>query len=648
MHRRLWLALAALGLIFSETAVVAPTASNRLPLDVFATLPFLTSPKLSPDGKLLLAQFEIEERAGLAVFEVFNESKSDPQLLNAKDLEILDFHWAGNDRIVIAVGQKISVRGEDYYVTRMISTDRTLGAVQKLNWSDNASFDGSSVVFWPHGEQNYIYLESRRSWYYHDWFPSVVRVDLTTGRTKTIERPWEPIHTWLADTAGVVRFGWSYSDSSGVQTLHYRNKDGEVYRTIHRANLAKGEHSLRPVALQANSSRFLLRHLRDRRSALSTWDLESDQFIQNWWSHPRYDLGSVMLDTDGFTPIGITYMAESRETVWFDERLKEIQRALQESVAPAKTARIISFDRTRSLLLVWVGRPEEPGAYYIYHPAWPAMKPLGNVRDKFPSKSVAPVKMVRYQTEDGLEIEAVLTLPRDLPAKDLPVVIMPHGGPASRDVIEFDYWTQFLANRGYAVLQPNFRGSDGYGDEFQDKANGVWGTAVQDDIIAGLDWLVEQGAVDAKRACIMGGSFGGYSAMASIVRAPKKFRCSIAIAGISDLKEMLRYDRRFLYSKAWEHHITANDADIIAMSPLNHVPKIETPLLLIHGARDVRVPVRQSKLMAERMTRAGKEHELLILPTADHHFTREIDRAALLTSIERFLNRYNPATLIPN
>jgi len=220
---------------------------------------------------------------------------------------------------------------------------------------------------------------------------------------------------------------------------------------------------------------------------------------------------------------------------------------------------------------------------------------------------------------------------------------MPHGGPWAQDTLRYDYWAQFLANRGYAVLQPNFRGSKGLRQKVS--ACGGWqlGLAMQDDVTDGVKWAVNEGLADAGRVCIVGASYGGYAAMWGIVKDPDQYRCAISIAGVSSVQREVNSFASYLTANMNRDTWKRMAPDFDAVSPINAVDRIKTPLLLIHGQKDVTVPYGQSSKMNDRMRKAGRTVEFVSLALADHYYTRQDDRVALLKAMESFLAKYNPS-----
>jgi dipeptidyl aminopeptidase/acylaminoacyl peptidase len=265
--------------------------------------------------------------------------------------------------------------------------------------------------------------------------------------------------------------------------------------------------------------------------------------------------------------------------------------------------------------------------------------------------AVAPVRLVHYKAADGLELDGVLTLPPGRDAKNLPVVVMPHGGPQARDTPGFDWWAQAFASRGYAVFQPNFRGSDGYGRAFREAGFGQWGRKMQTDVSDGLAELSRQGIVDPKRACIVGGSYGGYVALAGVTLQHGLYRCAVADAPVSDLTTMVNLAEHAnhssnLESRYWRAFMGAtNAADPILreLSPAHHAAEADAPILLIHGKQDTTVLPEQSAIMRRALGSAGKPFEFVEMAGEDHYLSKAATRTQMLQASVAFVQKYNPA-----
>lgn len=296
-------------------------------------------------------------------------------------------------------------------------------------------------------------------------------------------------------------------------------------------------------------------------------------------------------------------------------------------------------------MLVTIRQPDAPGLIYFFSTEDGILHKIGVENPSLePRGRLSSVRTIQYKARDGTSIEAILTLPGSGGAAEHPraFIMMPHGGPWARDYSRYDYWAQFLASRGYAVLQPNFRGSTGYGTEFLRKGEGQMGLAMQDDLSDGVAWAVSQGIADAKRVCIVGASYGGYAAMWGLAKDPGLYRCAISISGVSSLKAEVNDFGNSVMGKKYRDDWQRMTPDFAAVSPINAVSRITAPLLLIHGRKDVTVDHDQSARMFARMQQAGKTIEFVSIPAADHFFTREADRTALLEAMERFLIHNNP------
>jgi len=312
--------------------------------------------------------------------------------------------------------------------------------------------------------------------------------------------------------------------------------------------------------------------------------------------------------------------------------------------APGAATEPLNFSADMNRVMVRHGAPTRPPVYYVYDRRKDELISLGQTYAGLDDVQLADMQPVRIAARDGTVMTSYLTLPPGRDGKNLPLILLPHGGPWTRDYLHYDYWVQFLANRGYAVLQPNFRGSTGFGRDFVALAQGQWGKAMQEDLEDAVAWAARAGIADPKRVCIMGGSYGGYAALMGIAKTPDLYRCAISLAGISDVARLLVYDRRFFFYKPTRGEIVGvAGLDPATISPVRFAGQITAPVLLVHGGADIRVPFAQSEQMAQVLRRAGKTMELIRLEGADHALGRAEDRIAFLKAVDAFLAKYNPA-----
>ena len=344
--------------------------------------------------------------------------------------------------------------------------------------------------------------------------------------------------------------------------------------------------------------------------------------------------------------IGAAYVDDRFHPVYFDASRQRLQSALERAFA-GHTVLIRSCDLGMHACLVRVEAPRDPPAYYYFEVATMHAFAIGNAYPQLAAADLGEMKPYPYTARDGLAIPAYLTLPPGRDPHKLPVVVMPHGGPDGRDFLMFDWWAQFLANRGYAVLQPNFRGSAGYGVPFTNAGLHQWGLKMQDDVTDGVAKLVADGIADPKRVCIVGASYGGYAALAGVTFSPATYACGVSYAGVSDLDEMLHWEERESGSQSisvsfWKSRIGDRDSPldaprIKATSPALHAEQVQVPVLLLHASGDTTVPIQQSRIERDALQSAHKNVTYVEITGDDHYLDLADTRVRVLSEIEKFL-----------
>jgi dipeptidyl aminopeptidase/acylaminoacyl peptidase len=386
-------------------------------------------------------------------------------------------------------------------------------------------------------------------------------------------------------------------------------------------------------------------HGSDGTDALNRVDLKSGT-ESTLFSNPKYDAGEPVYDPWTDRVIGTTYIDDKLEVQYFDSKVEALQKGL-EAVFPDVTARAVSWNMAMDKVIVAVDSPKTPIDYYYLDRTTHAATKIGSAYPSLQSSDLGAMQAYPYKARDGLDIPAYLTLPTGKPASNLPLVVMPHGGPDSRDDIGFDWVAQFFASRGYAVLQPNYRGSWGYGRKFTEAGLHQWGLKMEDDLTDGVKKLVADHIADPKRVCIVGASYGGYAALAGAALTPDVYACAVSFAGVSDLPKMIsqeqkRYGKDSHTLSFWTSRIGSNyeDSDQLdATSPARQAAQIKCPVLLMHGEGDTTVPIEQSEMMADAMKSAGKPFEFIRFPGEDHYFNLADTRIRFLSEAEAFLKK---------
>jgi dipeptidyl aminopeptidase/acylaminoacyl peptidase len=618
----------------------SPAAGAALPIEHFAQLPFVRSPLLSPDGRRIAALIVNEAEERIAVFAPADGGWRIEHSLAAANAP--SFQWAGNDRLLIDVDSVTIVAAGPVWLplpTRRVAgydlatrTVRTLGTNRGLL---------DQVIFVDH-DGRYALLAGGpvlgRT-------PHVQRVDLGTFQADVVQPSRPGIWSWFADSGGIVRAGADYGQRR--TRIYYRAAAGAPLRLIEDRRHSRDDSVVDSIHFAGNSERgILITNADTGRFAIYHYDFATDARGEAIFEHAQVDVGSALIDRDGNVD-GIFYEDDRPRVRWLNPEMAQVQATIDRAF-PGKTNMIRSRSRDGNRMLVFSSAADDPGTYYVFDRAARRMELFASPFDGLHEVRFAAVRAVSYRSRDGQAIHGYLTLPPGRTERGLPLVVLPHGGPFARDSWVFDQDVQFLASRGYAVLQPNFRGSTGYGRDFVERGYGQYGGGMIDDIEDGVDWLAGEGTIDRTRVCIMGISYGGYAAIWSAIRSPERYRCTISLAGPSDLKSMRRHwvggFAPGRYVRAVRDILQGEERiDLDTISPLRQAERLTVPALIGHGETDIVVPPDQSRRLVTALNRRRANVESVFYPKAGHGFTTEEERSDWLRRVEAFLARHNPA-----
>lgn len=652
MSHAFWAGVSALALIGSagssaaiQTATPTPTptlaaARAPLPVEAFAELPDVESPELSPDGTQVAARVAINGKQYFAVMKLGGEGL--PRLLNPGEADLNWWNWVNDEWVIVGIGQEVPVEGDKWYVKRALGFHVPTGKVTQLAPRTVAQ-NGDDVIWRARDGSARVMLSYQTSIYPSDagFWPQVDEVDLVTGKRRTIVPSKSGVFDWYADGAGVVRMGIGMSEDGRSRRVLYRERSNALFRTLDRTKTREDRLTVPALFLDDKTKALVIDDDEGGYSALYELDLTTLERGKQLFASKGYDIGGIVRDSGGFGYLGISVQEDRPLVRWTNAEMTAMQTAVSGLVKGAQV-HIASLNSDRSRALLAVGGADAPGGCFIYRRSENSMELLGYNNRTIKMRRMHPVRTIRYKARDGLEIAAVLTVPAGRKGK-LPLIVMPHGGPFARDTETWDWWTQFLADRGYVVIQPNYRGSSGYGTEFEKKGRGQWGLAMQDDLDDAITAVAGLGIADPSRVCMVGASYGGYAAMRAAQRDGKRYRCAVSYAGVSDLNRMLKYTRGFLGGGARGDWLRDQAPDLKNVSPLNFPAEFSIPVLLVHGEVDRVVPPVHSKLMAQKLKAAGKDVTYIVQPEADHHFSRTEDRLEFLNALEAFLAKHNPA-----
>ncbi|MCJ1960625.1 prolyl oligopeptidase family serine peptidase [Novosphingobium mangrovi (ex Hu et al. 2023)] len=469
--------------------------------------------------------------------------------------------------------------------------------------------------------------------------PTLYAVDLASNRANQVAHAAGEDHwrDWLVDGQGVV---------AATLETDTRNGDWDIVNA-HGDELARGNnptHSANLIAF-GKDGRTIVYELRDEQGRDRWFEVplaggEAVEYL------PGIDLERLYTDPRNGQIMGYREAGESPKTVMFDPQL-DTKLAMIFKAFPGRNPRLQDWTANFDQVIVHTEGNADSGTWYWVDVPGRRAEAIGDDRPAIETSQVGPVSAFEYTAGDGLELDGVLSLPPGREARDLPLVVLPHGGPHASDEVGFDWWAQAFASRGYAVFQPNFRGSTGRGNQLRNAGHGEWGRAMQTDISDGVQALAEKGIVDPTRACIVGASYGGYAALAGVTLQQGLYRCAASVAGVSDVALMYRTD---IYESGGSHMVRnslrenlGDRDDFDAISPRRHAEDADAPILLVHGKDDTVVPFEQSSKMADALKDAGKPYEVVVLDEEDHWLSRAETRKAMLKAVVGFVAKHNPA-----
>ena len=477
--------------------------------------------------------------------------------------------------------------------------------------------------------------------------PSLVRVNVVSGASTVIEMPAENLVGWWLDIDGnpVVRVERAF----GTWRFQRKQPDGH-WKKFYELPVQemRGRPDYEPVGASNQPGKYyvLARPPGRERTGIYLYDLTQETFGEPLIEHPVYDIESARAARDGAGLVYHCYVVDVRVCDLADAQANAQLAAVRKSFDAGANVTVADFSRDNRTLILFVEGPSIAPAYYYYRQGAKQAELVGYLRNALSGHSTPLAQAVHWQSRDGHELGGYLSRPAGTTDdKRLPLVVMPHGGPEKRDHFEFDRWVQFLTARGYAVFQPNFRGSEGFGRAFAESGYGEWGRAMQNDVTDGVAALVQREIADPARICIIGASYGGYAALAGAALTPDLYKCAVSIAGVTDLPAFVKW-YRFEHgpdtagSAYWMRAIGDPERSLQrmrAVSPVHLAGAIKADVLLIHGTRDDIVPLSQSVAMKRALDNSHRKITLLELKDEGHSYWSDEDEMRALEAIGAFL-----------
>lgn len=552
--------------------------------------------------------------------------------------------WTSEVRLLCSVYGLRKVQKDAFAASRLIAMNEDGSALIVLGerHGSEGRYYGGQVIDWSAAAGDKVLM---MDWSTVTARPSaglaVVEMDSRTGRSSVAEKPIPHAIDWLTDGRGDVRVQAvrSKRGATGMSAetieYRYRQRGKKDWLSLVSFNDMTGE-GTRIVAVDAASdAAFGLKKV-DGRFAMHRVKLDGSGREEIIFAHPEVDVDGLLRIGRERRVVGATYATEARRAIYFDPELKRLSNSLSKALPGLPLVVILDSSVDESRLLIWAGSDVEPGRYYLYSKQDRQLREIMLARPQLESAKLATVKPIRFPARDGTMIPGYLTLPAEGNGRGLPAIVMPHGGPGARDEWGFDWLAQYFAGRGYAVLQPNFRGSAGYGEAwFQKNGFQSWRTAVGD-VNDAAHWLAKEGIANRGKLAILGWSYGGYAALQSSVVEPDLFRAVVAIAPVTDL-ELLKESGRWTTGFRLLRTFIGSGPHVAQGSPAQNAKAIGAPVLMFHGDLDLNVGLTQSKVMADRLRDANKPVELVVYPGLDHQLEDSAARADMLRRSDAFL-----------
>lgn len=636
------------------------TAAPRPPVEAFFEHPSFRGAALSPNGRYLAALSGAKDKRDFLV--VIDLSTMKPTVVAAyNDSDVDQFRWVNNDRLVYQVSDNTVAQGDTRYYPGLFAVDKDGGRAMQLvdRYVTSAGrhesigrtlLTGSHFLHPQTGPQDSDFVYVTHPVYVKEVlrYSVLLRLNTVTGQTTTMSRPYE-ISDWVMDSKGEPRLG--YKRDKGMTTVYFRDAATDTWRTLATYNTyTDNVNPITPVAFDNNGVLYV-----EAQGGKDTTSLYTFNFTTNKINPeplvvtPGYDFSGTLVQNRNKV-LGAMVTTDATAVEWFVPEMKALQEKIDKALPVTVNMLLPPADPAAENMLVYSYSDVVPVMYSVYNAKTGAVSKIGSTRQSINPAQMGPQKAITYKARDGMDITALLTLPRTGTRKNLPMVVLVHGGPNVRGASwGWSSASQFLASRGYAVLEPEFRGATGYGQKLYRAGWKQWGLGMQNDVADATRWAIAQGYADGKRICIAGASYGGYATLMGLVNDADLYKCGVDWAGVTDIN--------LLYNDDWTAASDTTDdyrehgmplivgdqikdaAQLRATSPIVQASRITQPLLLAYGGSDVRVPIFHGRKFYDAVKANNKNVEWIEYPGEGHGWRLPKTNADFWTRVEKFLDK---------
>ncbi|MGH6786501.1 MAG: alpha/beta hydrolase family protein [Novosphingobium sp.] len=653
------LALAAAGTAASIPAVasdiVVTAANGRIPVAEFVKKANMRTPRISPNGRYLAYLANNGGKEILVVLDLATPGSAPKPILAAEeareagDRSMAGFRWIGNDHVVMTTLSREDYGSGPGDYRRLVAYSVSTGKLVQQAWR-GAGSDAATILYIDSDKGEYLLQRDTVGMNTEKYgLPEVVRVNVATGDYKIVQPTNPVVFGWAADGDGIIRAGFNRDRDNGKIRMMYRSNGSEQFRTVYNeADKTFTESVPAPQMFIPGTDTAYTVSRTDGFTKVYKIDMKTMKMDKPEFETTGFDIQGIITDFDDKRLVGYQIFNGEMRSIYVDPDLNAIKGFLNQTFGQNE-ARIEDYDREMRNVIVYAGGKSKGGAYYLYDTQAGKMNLLNWTRNGIKDAPLNPVKAEWYTASDGTRIQAIVTYPRHRDPKNLPVVVMPHGGPfgALSATNQLEPWNQPLAEAGYVVIQPNYRGSGGYGKAFEKlgREPGGYGKRMQDDLNDVVKAYADKGVVDPSRACIMGWSYGGYAAARGAQRDASVWKCAIAGAGVYDMPLMNTWDTTHLGKFSSGFQATSNDPEEI--SSARNTGGKWAPILIVAGVRDQRIPLEQSRTLVSRLKSSGKKEgvdfKYIEQPQGTHNLPYDDVHIQWIEEAEQWLARFNPA-----
>ncbi|RZV34824.1 MAG: S9 family peptidase [Chromatiales bacterium] len=636
---RMHTVIAIIFFALSTLAQAAPDSKS------FGALPDIYDAAISPDASQIAMVMNVDGVLAIRVLRIDNLNEPIRAVGLDDGVKPGWIRWANNDRVLVKLSKYETIYGGAGWASFIYTLDaNTMQGKILVEPKDILRQDNAYVIDFLEDDPDHILMAFSDRTQMRD---DIQRVNVETGKYARLKRGLEGVQYWHTDQRGEPRIGQGRIDKVGDDfewRLLIRDVNADKWRP------SKEFPGLDPdtliIGFNENPNELLIGYRGEKDTlGIYVYDLDNKQIGEQLFHHDEYDVSGVVRNVDG-EMIGVRYVADIRETVLFkdhDSHLGQIRMAFGDY-----DVSFVDQSSDESRLIFRISSASDPGSLLLSDRRNNKIMRISQNRSRLAAGDMGSVVATRYEARDGTEIPIYITLPPTIrslaAAKGVPTIVLPHGGPYSRSYRRFDYFSQFFATRGYVVVQMNFRGSAGYGEEYEEAGRSDW-VLMQEDVEDATRWVLQNGIADPDRTCIAGWSYGGYAALMGSIKNPELYSCAISIAGVTDVQRLASAQRDFRFGRtAARKFILSGFEDKQAMrdnSPARRADELTVPLFLAHATEDLSVPFNHFRWMQKALGKNDTKVEYLEVKRDDHYFSEQKNREALFMGLHEFLESTN-------